>query len=87
MLAQNLQVGAHGRAPHSHVPHSHAPIVPGQRRAQAYQIIDDIDLDWERVLDCGALGPGRDGPALFHQPPANPSAMPPARAGIGDCHA
>ena len=28
---------------------------------------DQIELEWVRVLDCGALGPSREGPILFHQ--------------------
>jgi len=28
---------------------------------------DQIELEWARVLDCGAVGPSRDEPILFHQ--------------------
>jgi hypothetical protein len=25
------------------------------------------EADWDRVLDCGAAGPGREAPRLFYQ--------------------
>ncbi len=28
---------------------------------------DKIELEWANVLSCGALGPSREGPVLFHQ--------------------
>ena len=28
---------------------------------------DQLGLEWARVLDCGALGPQREWPILFHQ--------------------
>jgi hypothetical protein len=27
-----------------------------------------VDLEWAGVLDCGALGPSQEEPALFYQP-------------------
>jgi hypothetical protein len=28
---------------------------------------DKIELEWANVLSCGAPGPSREGPILFHQ--------------------